>query len=90
MAMQVKSINMCTPVYRISPEHSGRDKVRLEFDCMTGMHNVTACEFYKMMRVGGVDIPYECAHLNAGCTCRKAQAAAKERGERIMKRALSE
>lgn len=88
-ARQARSINMCTPIYRISPEHTGRDSVRLEFACMTGRLNVTACEFYKTFRVGGMDIPYECDHSHAGCTCRKAQAEAKARGERILKIALS-
>ena len=84
-----RKINLCTETLHVSPESSLVNQVQLQYECCTGTNCVMDCRYYEpFIGSDGMPCPYECAHFEIGCTCKKARAAAHRRTERILRRLL--
>ena len=84
-----RKINLCTEIITVDPEVYGTNSVAQRYDCVKTGAYVKACRYYEpFIGADGMPCPYECAHFEIGCACKKARAAAHRRAEKILRKLL--
>lgn len=80
-------MNMCTVAVSVRPEaEPGPKQLQASYHCCTGGMSVQTCTYYKPLVVAGLTCRHECRWFLAGCRCRRAQKAARERAKKLLAR----